>query len=265
MTVMLMDHIQAESDVYSTYCCGTDDCTPLVAGNAALYKRKIVRKAFHTRSLAALTTINRINQTQRSLLRRKSAPENYQVHPLPAKPPKRYKHETTLSMHLPVPPKRWATPRSSAGGQVLVATTQHCTSTGCSFAVSHGVTTSTTFTSGTDQTITNTVGASVAVSAGFNLLDTIKGNVTATALYSWAKAVGTSTSTAIQNGTTVTVTNNLGQQQGTYAFVTFTPTYTCWSVVVNCGAQDSSPMSFCQPAIQGQTLEGDFTVIYTSL
>ena len=81
-----------------------------------------------------------------------------------------------------------------------------------------------------------------------------------------AKAVAQSTSTTITNSTTLTVTKNKWQQQGTNAFVTFTPTYSCWGVTVTHGTEDQGEFNFCQPALMsdGIGVEGDYTVVYTN-
>lgn len=106
------------------------------------------------------------------------------------------------------------------------------------------------------------MGVSVGIKAGFNFLG-VGGEADVSTSYTWAKAVASSTSTTIMNSTTTTVSHTLGQQVGTTAFVTFTPTYLCWSVTVDCGAGESPMFRFCQPQIQGSLLEGDYTVVYT--
>ena len=152
----------------------------------------------------------------------------------------------------------------SAGQQVLVADPQECSGGTCSFSISHGVTVSTSFTTSSDTTITNTVGGSLSVEAGIDFIEEAK--VSATVEYSWAKAVSQSTSTTITNSTTITVTHNIGQQPGTNAFVTFTPTYNCWGVTVDCGTEDQGDFDYCQPALtpDGKGVEGDYTVVYTN-
>ena len=91
----------------------------------------------------------------------------------------------------------------------------------------------------------------------------VDSKVTATAEYSLAVAVAQTTDTTITNSTTVAVTNTMGQQLGTYAFVTFTPTYLCWLSKIDCGKGLSTPFDFCQPQMSGQLLEGDYNVVYT--
>ena len=80
-----------------------------------------------------------------------------------------------------------------------------------------------------------------------------------------AKAVSQSTGTAITNSTTVTVTNTLGQQEGTTAFVTFTPRYICWYSRISCGGDEDVYMDYCVPQLSsdGKILRGDYTVVYT--
>lgn len=145
----------------------------------------------------------------------------------------------------------------------MVADPQRCDTAPCSFSVTHGLTVSTSFSTSQDQTITNTVGGSIAIKTGVDFI--AEADVTVTAEYSWAQSISKSTSTSITNATTITVTNTLGQQPGTYAFVTFTPTYLCWMAKVDCGGGSSSTMYFCQPQMgsDGKLLEGDYSVVYT--
>ena len=139
-----------------------------------------------------------------------------------------YQSTPVLSGFVPVPNEKQATkqvrdeyfdysgcqfitdgPNPSAGQQTLLANAQSCaegTST-CFFQVAHGVTVSSTSTSTQATTITNIFGGSVAVQAGFNLIGT--GSVTTTATYQFAIATSHSTSTAITNSTTFTVTNSV--------------------------------------------------------
>ena len=160
----------------------------------------------------------------------------------------------TVKLNEPVP---------EAGKQSLVANPNVCSGGPCSFAISHGVTVSTTFSTSEDTTITNSVGGSLSITAGEDFI--VEDEVTVTAQYTFAKAVSKSTGTAITNGTTVTVTNTLGQQEGTTAFVTFTPTYLCWYPEISCGGDQDTYMDYCVPQFEsdGKTLQGDYTVVYT--
>ena len=140
-------------------------------------------------------------------------------------------------------------PNPSAGQQTVLANAQSCaegTST-CFLQVAHGVTVSSTFTSTQATTITITFGGSVAVQAGFNLIGT--GSVTTTATYQFAIATSHSTSTAITNSKAFTITNTVQQQPGTNAYFTFTPTFNCWGVTVDCGTPDKGYFEFCNPAL----------------
>ena len=148
-----------------------------------------------------------------------------------------------------------------AGKQTLVANTQSCTGGSCSFAISHGLTVSTSLSTSSDTTITNTLGASVDLKTGVDFI--AEAEVTVGASYSFATSIAKSTDTTITNATTITVTNNLGQAPGTQAFVTFTPTYNCWYVEVDCGTPSTGNLNFCQPALgPGGGLQGDYTVVY---
>ena len=161
----------------------------------------------------------------------------------------------TVELNEPVP---------AAGKQTLVANPNFCSGPSGSFAISHGVTVSTTISTSQDTRITNSVGGSLSIQAGVNFLF-VQSSVTATAEYSIAKAVSKSTGTAITNGTTATVTNTLGQQEGTTAFVTFTPTYHCWYPKISCGGDQDTYVDYCEPQFEsdGQTPQGDYTVVYT--
>ena len=147
----------------------------------------------------------------------------------------------------------------------MVADPESCNIAPCSFAVSRAVTVSTTFSTSSTTTITNSVGTSLSVEAGEDFI--LEAKVTTSFQYEWAKSVAEETGTAITQGTTTTVTNTLGFQPGTKAFVTFTPTYECWPATVACdGGSGEASMNFCQPQYteDGQSLQGDYTVVYTS-
>ena len=160
----------------------------------------------------------------------------------------------TVTLNEPVP---------EAGKQSLVANPNICSSGTCSFAISHGVTVSTTFSTSEETTITNSFGESYSLQAGVDFI--VDTEMTVSLAYTFAKAVSKSTGTAITNSTTVTVTNTLGQQEGTTAFVTFTPTYLCWDPKISCGGDKDAYMDYCVPQFEsdGKTLQGDYTVVYT--
>lgn len=254
------------TDLSSTFCCGTGDCAPLSVGNAALLKREDTSLSLFSRTSAAISksivsiffptqpyvrlTISQIPRRTSTSLTGKAA--LYKT--LKARDDFDARDCKTTVVGSPFP---------QAGQQTMVANPQHCDFSPCTFAISHGLTVSTSFGTSQDQTVTNTVGGSIAVKTGVNFI--VEADVTATVEYSWATAASKGTSTDITNGTTVTVTNTLGQQPGTYAFVTFTPTYLCWMTKVNCGGEDSQAMNFCQPQMggDGKLLQGDYTVVYT--
>ena len=97
-------------------------------------------------------------------------------------------------------------PWTSAGIQTMVANAQTCTASSCSFTISQGVSVSSTLTSENSQSFQTSVGASVSVTAGFDLLVTAE--ATFTASFDFAKTIASSTSQSVQNTTTITVTNN---------------------------------------------------------
>ena len=140
---------------------------------------------------------------------------------------------------------------------------QSCTGGSCSFQISHGLILSTSLSTSQDTAITDQVGASLDVKAGENFL-VEKVEFTVGANYSCAKSVVKSTSTTITKGTTVTVTNNLGQEPETQAFVAFFPTYNFWTVDVDCPSLSTGSFDFCQPALgtDGTSLQGDDTVVH---
>ena len=85
----------------------------------------------------------------------------------------------------------------------------------------------------------------------------VDAGVTATVEYSWAKAVSEHHH---YHSTTITVTNNIGQQPGTNTFVTFTPTYACRGVTVDCGTEAEGDFDYCRPALtpDGKRVEGGY-------
>lgn len=155
-------------------------------------------------------------------------------------------------------------PWTSAGIQTMVANTQTCTASSCSFTISQGVSVSSTLTSENSQSFETSFGGSISVEAGFDLLVTT--SVTFTATFGFASTIATSTSQSVQNTTTITVTNNLGQPGGTTAFATFTPTYHCWRASMDCGAGVSQPLTFCNPQFENlgsqQILQGEYNIVY---
>jgi hypothetical protein len=156
-------------------------------------------------------------------------------------------------------------PYNSAGKQTMVSNVQTCTTSPCYISVSHALSVSTTLTTGSSTTLTDTYGDSVAIKTGIDFIEEL--DITTTLSYSLATAFETSTSTGITNGTTVTVTNTLGQALGSSAFVSFTPTYNCYSASIDCGGGASdSVFDFCQPATSDgvDSIEGDYTVVYVA-
>lgn len=106
------------------------------------------------------------------------------------------------------------------------------------------------------------MGASVDVKTGVDFI--VEADITVGVSYQFAKSIAKSTGTTITNTTAVTVTNTLGQEPGTQAFVTFTPTYNCWIADVDCGTPSTGTFDFCQPALgpDGTSPQGDYTVVY---
>lgn len=150
-----------------------------------------------------------------------------------------------------------------AGNQVIATQSQTCTQSGCSFAVSFQYSASTTLTTDTTTDITNTVGASVSVEAGENLLIE---SASVTAEASWDIAVGTSTSTGTQitNGTSITITNTIIQPQGSTGFVSFTPSYSCRTFYSDCGHGVSDNLfTQCEPSMVGN-LEINGELLYVA-
>ena len=138
-------------------------------------------------------------------------------------------------------------PNPSAGQPNLLANAQSCAegTSPCFLQVLNFFNISRTFTSTQVTIITNTFRGSVAVQAGFNLIGT--GSVTTTATYQFAIATSHSTSTAITNSTTFTVTDTVQQQPGTNAYFTCTPTFNCWG---HRGLPDKGYLEFCNPALK---------------
>ncbi|MCJ1457341.1 hypothetical protein MMC28_007709 [Mycoblastus sanguinarius] len=78
-------------------------------------------------------------------------------------------------------------PGLQAGPQVLVANSQTCSSGSYNFNINHGVSASTQLSTSKDETITNTIGGSVAIKTGVDLM--AEADVTLTATYPWADAI----------------------------------------------------------------------------
>jgi hypothetical protein len=112
------------------------------------------------------------------------------------------------------------------------------------------------------QDVTNTLGVTASVSAGFDLLVTTQASFSTS--YSFAWGFSKATGTTIDNGTTTTFSQTIGQPLGTTGFLTFTPTYTCWVANIDCGhGVSQQPFTYCQPAMSGKSVQGDFTFVAT--
>ncbi|KAF2814336.1 uncharacterized protein BDZ99DRAFT_516941 [Mytilinidion resinicola] len=203
------------ANIAETFCCGAGDCKSFALGNTALTRRDLD-------SVDAAEEPKTKRAAKSSVLSEREAfsPAARAAAAVHARDEK--KCSTTVKDG----------PYPVAGYQILVANTQTGTTGACSFLVNHGVSVSTSLTSTKDQTITNSVGTSVAATSGSELFGF---EITVTGSYDFAIAIGESTSTGVENGTTVSVTNNLGQALGTMAFVTFTPTCNCYTADVDCG------------------------------
>ncbi|KAF2500857.1 hypothetical protein BU16DRAFT_535394 [Lophium mytilinum] len=237
-------NIPVGANIAGTFCCGGGDCKSLAVGNTALTRRGL-DDVDAVEKPKAKTVIEPEALEAREAL----SPAARAVAAVHARDDKKCK-STVKDGPYPV-----------AGYQTLVANTQTCTTGACSFIVNHGVSVSTSLTSTKDQTITNSAGVSVAATAGSELFGF---ETTVTGSYEFAIAIGESTGTGVENGTTVSVSNNLGQALGTTAFVTFTPTYNCYTADVDCGNGIAEGLEFCNPATDGSgdTLLGDYTVVY---
>ncbi|KAI9702339.1 MAG: hypothetical protein M1836_000818 [Candelina mexicana] len=248
------------------------DCKALSPGDAALYKRALEVSATRPR-VSELSGASHLIHIKVEAL--DARPSTNQEGTLKNKRNKRSTLRRRQSMaymlastkHLADESKCKVTtigaPATEAGKQVLVANPSTCSIALCSFAISHAVTVSITYSTNTEMTMTTSAGASIPVKAGIDFISDAE--VTGTLESLWAKAVSESTGTSITHGYTVTVTDTLGQQIGITACATFTPIYLCWATTVSCGGEGQAGMNYSQPQFgsDGKTLQGDYTVVYT--
>lgn len=167
----------------------------------------------------------------------------------------------------------WSTCNIVAGGsfpapgnQVAISPAQSCpadTSGVCSFSGAGTLTTGTSLFSITDYSTETSTGVELSVTAGVDW--PIDVSTTATTSYSYAQGLAKSTGKQIDKSTSFTVTNTLGQVAGTTAFMTFTPSFTCYEPGIDCsgGTDFDYVATICWPdMLENGVQDGDYNLVY---
>lgn len=233
------------ADLMTSFCCGRGDCAPANLG------------------------------TQSFIIAGKRDVENLDA-------PK----ENSVSKRLPLSPashassiikaKRAEAPKCkvvgevkqsiTTGPQTAVSSKQTCSGPECKFAVSNSKSFSTSLTVGKSYTFTSEVGMELSITAGVNFI--AKSEVTATLQASIAQAWEESSSKTTAEETISGFSQEIGQQPGTSAILTYIPQYTCDRATVECGKDINGntirieDFRVCKPL--PDVNEGRYQVVYTS-
>ncbi|KAH8427166.1 uncharacterized protein LDX57_004881 [Aspergillus melleus] len=237
--------LPALQDIGATFCCGQGDCGSMNLGNSALTKREEEQVQ---------------PPTEKRDARRKHA-KGEQRAALKAALERREDEDWDGSGCKAV--DTWG-PSIEAGKQTIIGSTQYCGSNdACSFPISGSISSGTTLSSSSSQTITNGMDVSVGVSVGSDFI--VKSEVSTTMGYNFAESIATENGVSVDESKTFTVGNTLTQKPGTRAFLTFTPTYKCFEASLDCGGPTSEPLWLCNPETTGEdSIQGDYMVVYTN-
>lgn len=154
----------------------------------------------------------------------------------------------------------------TTGPQTAVSGILPCNGPECKFAVQNSKSFSTSFTVGQSYTFTSELGMELSISAGFNFI--AKSEVTATLQASISQAWEESTSKTTGEETISGFTQEVGQQPGTSAMLTYIPQYICDQGTVECGKDINGDIirienfRVCKPLTNVN--EGRYQVIYTA-
>ncbi|KAF2141609.1 uncharacterized protein K452DRAFT_358738 [Aplosporella prunicola CBS 121167] len=228
-------------DIAWSYCCGSDECAILGGNSAALSKRSDGDEIVDSPEAEGVTPTDddSVDAAKRSLEVRGDDDD--------------WSNCEAVDVS-----KGWTT----SGDMHMAANLQTCTEkNGCKFKASMSITTSTTVTSSSSQTINNTFNAGLKVSAGSNLFGL---SATAKLSYEFSKSVTESQGMSVQNSTTFTASNELPQHEGTRAYMAFIPWYKCFDAKMKCGDTISDELEVCTPVVDGKQPQGEYTIVYTN-
>ncbi|KAF2463427.1 uncharacterized protein BDR25DRAFT_319952 [Lindgomyces ingoldianus] len=196
-----------------------------------------------------------------------AAPSPPPVPSQPPPPPPPPPAPTTPSCKIVGDPKKVGV---TTGKQRIVTDPQSCdTGPGtCSHTVSVSFQASTALSHSNSASWTVTGGMTVGVSAGVDFIaeGSVKTDLSMSLAHAWTEDTGTTVTTGWSN----TTSQQIVQQVGTHAFLSFTPFYVCWKGDASCGNDDAGNeilikgMDFCQPSLKegGSEVVGEYSVVY---
>jgi len=245
--------IPAHASLFTTYCCGSGDCSTVDLGQTSNIQRK--------RELPPIAsiedTIDENESRSASSLTGLAAAAKLRV--------RDGEHSCKLynkdgSDYVASASNQY----TKAGKQQAVSSVESCvTGSDCTLSDAGSVDTSTTMTSSSSTSVGFDAGMSVGIEAGTNFLveATVSTEFSMAITKSWETATGKDVST----GTSQTVTHQLGIVEGQKAFLTFTPTYICHEAYMACDGQDmsSEPIEYCTlPNDESINTNGIFSTVY---
>ncbi|KAI9035482.1 uncharacterized protein KD926_003445 [Aspergillus affinis] len=234
--------LPALQDIAATFCCGTGDCGGMNLGNSALDKREEVQPPRKKRDARRRHAKGEERAALKAALERRD--DDWDGSDCKAVDVQ----DTQIE----------------AGPQTIIGSTQYCASSdACLFPITGSISSGTTLSSSSTQTITNGMDVSIGVSVGTDFL--VKSEVSTTVGYNFAESISEEQGMSVDESKTFTVGNTLSQKPGTRAFLSFTPTYECVEASLDCGGDTiSDPLWMCNPVTNGDSIQGDYIVVYTN-
>jgi hypothetical protein len=155
----------------------------------------------------------------------------------------------------------------TAGPQRAVSNPQTCNgNSACQFTITVNTFFATAVTTGESKTFTVEGGAEVSMTAGtvFFVEATATASFHASLAQAWEKNEGKTVTNQEMKGISQMIT----QQQGTTAFLSFTPNYECEVYNAKCGKDNKGKdimidnWKVCNPIKSGDLVTGDYTMVY---
>ena len=253
--------IPAHASLFTTYCCGSGDCSTVDLGQTSILPNK--------RELSATTSQeNKFNDDKSKDDKPRSASSltGLAAAAAAAKLEARDGKHTCKLYNKDGSPYTATTSNqyTKAGKQQAVSSIEKCvTSSDCVLSEAGSVDTSTTMSTSSSTSVGFDAGMSVGIEAGTNFI--VEATVSAEFSLAITKSWETATGKDVSNGTSQTVTHQLGIVEGQDAFLTFTPTYICHEAYMACDGQEmsSQPIEYCTlPNDESINVNGIFSTVY---
>ncbi|KAF4618413.1 hypothetical protein G7Y89_g14890 [Cudoniella acicularis] len=262
-------NLAVDATLMMTFCCGTGDCTPYAAGNQQITSRdldhlyKPKKREPEPVPEAAPIEEKKEGILERGLSLAARASKLVSAH-------REEKRTTTCASNdMACLQQFWSqctfdmgSSYQAAGPQVALSAALPCQAGvaggTCSISSALSFTSGTSINTQTSTTLTSTAGFSVSVTSG--VIWPVDATATVGVNYSFAVASEKSSGTTISNSSTVAVTSTAGIVNGMTAFLSFSPSYTCYEPIVTCGSTEQTIAVVCNPNMdannnpQGETI-----------